>query len=416
MSRIMINPKETTHQLNTLAGCVQSGEFDRARSMARTLFNSLLKTGYAQVRGQASAAIMRGLLELEIEIGGENGDFREFDNGQMIDLFIRGEVAGHMQTHMAPGLTLSAAVDVQIIDQWLNAEAHDEGPKSSASVRFVHAWLRLFAEETGILATEEDTPVDRRGWSETLEIKAAKVPNVGKPYTDPITGMNFVWIPGGTFSMGDTFDDGVEDEKPVHEVTLSDFYMAICPVTQTQWKCLMAENPSSFVGDDHPVEQVTLSDVQAFIDQLNAASKSGLHFNLPSEAQWEYAARSGGKHELYAGGQDPEVAAWFDENSRGGTAPVANKAPNSLGLYDMSGNVWEWCRDLYHPQAYRRHSRNDPVCTAGDTDRVIRGGSWHLDAWSARCSRRFRFDPALYGPALGFRVVMRTDSLVGWIG
>ncbi len=401
-----MKPKDIKHHLNALAGCVQAREFDRARSMARALFNALLKTGYAQVRGQASAAIMRRLLELEIEIGGENGDFRDFNNGQMIDLFIRGEVAGHMQRHMAPGPSLSAAVNIDGIARWFDAGTQDDASRRPASERFIHAWLRLFAEETGILEPDEDTAVDRRDVSETFEIKAANVPIAGKPYTDPITGMNLVWVPGSTFSMGDTFDEGVEDERPVHEVKLFDFYMATCPVTQAQWKCLMAENPSSFVGDDHPVERVTLSDVQTFIDKLNAASKSGLHFNLPSEAQWEYAARSGGKNELYAGGRDPEAVAWFDENSSGGTAPVANKAPNGLGLYDMSGNVWEWCRDLYHSDAYRRHSKNDPVCTAGDTDRVIRGGSWNLDAWSARCSRRFRFDPELFGPALGFRVVM----------
>ena len=402
-----MKPKDIKHHLNALAGCVQAREFDQARSMARSLFNRLLKTVYSQVRGQASAAIMRRLLELEIEIGGENGDFRDFNNGQMIDLFIRGEVTGHMQRHMAPGQSLSAAVNIDGIARWFDAGAQDDGSRNAGIVRFVHAWLRLFAEETGILDPEEDSPVDRpRFFRNHSKHGCEQVPNAGKPYTDPITGMNFVWVPGNTFSMGDTFDEGVEDEKPVHEVTLSDFYMATCPVTQAQWKCLMAENPSSFVGDDHPVEQVTLSDVQAFIDKLNAASKSGLHFNLPSEAQWEYAARSGGKNELYAGGQDPEAVAWFDENSSGGTAPVANKAPNGLGLYDMSGNVWEWCRDLYHSDAYRRHSKNDPVCTAGDTDRVIRGGSWNLDAWSARCSRRFRFDPELFGPALGFRVVM----------
>jgi formylglycine-generating enzyme required for sulfatase activity len=402
--------KDIRHHLKAFAGCVQAREIDQARSMAREFYNSLLKTSYAQVRGQASAAIMRRLLELEIEIGGENGDFRDFDNGQMTDLFIRGEVAGHMQTHMAPGPTLFTAVDFDVIARWFQAGAHDEVPKSAASVQFVHAWLGLFAEEAGILEPEEDTPADHSGFSEAIQKTVAKAPNAGKPFTDPITGMNFVWVPGNTFSMGDTFDEGVEDEKPVHEVKLSDFYMATCPVTQAQWECLMPENPSSFVGDDHPVEQVTLIDVQTFIDNLNAASKNGLHFNLPSEAQWEYAARSGGNNELYAGGQDPEAVAWYDENSSGGTAPVANKAPNGLGLYDMSGNVWEWCRDLYHPHAYRRHSENDPVCTSGDTDWVIRGGSWHLDAWSARCSRRFRFDPALFGPALGFRVVMTVDG------
>ena len=399
--------KEIRHYLNALAGSVQAREFDRAHSMARELHNSLLKTVYAQARGQVSAAIMRRLLELEIEIGGENGNFRDFDSRQMIDLFIRGDVADHMQRYMAPGSTLSTSVNIDVIARWFEAEAHDEEPKRAASVRFVHAWLRLFAEEAGILEPEEDSAVNPGGFPEGTSNTVAKVPDVGKRYADPITGMNFVWVPGNTFSMGDTFDEGVEDEKPVHEVKLSDFYMATCPVTQAQWKCLMTENPSSFIGDDHPVEQVTLIDVQTFIDKLNAASKNGLHFNLPSEAQWEYAARSAGKHELYAGGQDPEAVAWFDENSSGGTAPVASKAPNGLGLYDMSGNVWEWCRDLYHPEAYRRHSQDDPVCSSGGTDRVIRGGSWHLDAWSARCSRRFRFDPELLGPALGFRVVMK---------
>ena len=402
----MMKSKEIRQYFQDIADGVQTREFDRARSLARTLFNGLLKTVYAQVRGQASAATMRHLLEREIEIGGENGDFRDFDDGQMIDLFTRGEVAGHLQRHMAPESSLSASVNIQAVARWFDPGTHETDAKSQASVRFVHAWLRLFAEEAGILEPEEDSPAERRGFSDTVQNTVATVLNVGKPYTDPITGINFVRVPGGAFSMGDTFDDGVEDEKPVHEVTLSDFYMAACPVTQAQWKCLMAENPSSFVADDHPVEQVTLNDVQAFIDKLNAASKSGLHFSLPSEAQWEYAARSGGKRELYAGGQDPEAVAWFDENSSGGSAPVAGKAPNGLGLYDMSGNVWEWCLDLYHADAYRRHSKMDPICTTGETDRVIRGGSWHLDAWSARCSRRFRFDPELYGPALGFRVVM----------
>ncbi|BBO67329.1 hypothetical protein DSCA_12590 [Desulfosarcina alkanivorans] len=170
--------------------------------------------------------------------------------------------------------------------------------------------------------------------------------------------------------MGDTFNQGVEDEKPVHEVMLSDFFMATCPVTQAQWKCLMAENPSNVAGDDHPVEQVTLADVHAFIEKINAAADHGVHFDLPSEAQWEYAARSGGRDELYAGGKDPAAVACFEDNSTGGTAPVGRRAPNGLGLYDMSGNVWEWCRAIYHPEAYRRHGRKDPVCTSGGTDRV----------------------------------------------
>ncbi len=391
--------------MNQLADCLQSGKIDQARGMARTIVNRLLKTIYAQVRGQASAAAMRSLLELEIEIGGDDGDFWDFENGQMIDLFIRGEVTGHMGNRTAPGLALAQAVDFQAIAGWLDDEAHEADPPSPASVRFVHAWLRLFAEEAGILDPDEAVAAQGLGLTESTPKKALKGPERGKPYTDPATGMRFVFVPGGTFSMGDTFDEGVEDEKPVHEVRLSDFYMAICPVTQAQWKCLMTENPSAFVGDDHPVEQVRLLDVQTFIDKLNAVSDSALLFDLPSEAQWEYAARSGGKAQLYAGDQDPEAVAWYQDDQIGGTAPVTHKAPNDLGIYDMSGNVWEWCRDIYYPQAYLNHSALDPVITEGGTDRVIRGGSWHLDAWSARCSRRFRFDPELFGPALGFRVV-----------
>ncbi|WP_319408999.1 SUMF1/EgtB/PvdO family nonheme iron enzyme [uncultured Desulfosarcina sp.] len=402
--------KAIMDQLNRLAGCVQDREFDQARSLSRTIFNNLLKSVYALVRGQASAAIMRGLLELEIEIGGENSEFRDFASGQLIDLFSRGNVIRHMEMEMAPGPNLSTALDFQVIARWLEAGANDDGFPRPASLRFVHAWLTLLAEETGLLDSDEEVTAAPRIISKTAGKKVAEFPDEGSPFTDPVTDMTFVFVPGSTFSMGDTFNEGVEDEKPVHEVSLSDFYMATCPVTQAQWKRLMAENPSNFSGDDHPVEQVTLVDVINFIDKLNAASGTGLHFDLPSEAQWEYAARSGGKNELYAGGQSPEAVAWFEDDNLGGTAPVAQKTPNKIGLYDMSGNVWEWCRDIYHPEAYRRHTKNDPVCTGGSTDRVIRGGSWNLDAWSARCSRRFRFDPDLFGPALGFRVMMRMDG------
>jgi formylglycine-generating enzyme required for sulfatase activity len=405
-----MKPENIMNELNQLANCVKNSAFDRAHSLSQTLFNTLLKFVYAQVRGQASVAVMRALLDLEIEIGGEKGDFRAFDNRQMIDLFIRGNVTGHMEKRTGACPTLSTAMDLHALERWFEAGSNGRPSPDPESLRFIHAWLRLFAIETGALAFDEDRFVVHRGLMNTTEKTPARFPDVGKPYTEPVTGMRLVFIPGNTFSMGDTFDEGVEDEKPVHAVTLSDYYMTDCPVTQAQWKALMADNPSSFAGDDHPVEQVTLIDVQAFLDKLNAASESGLHFDLPSEAQWEYAARSGGKDELYAGGPDPEAVACYEGNSSGGTDPVGGKAPNGLGLYDMSGNVWEWCRDIYHPEAYRRHEKKDPVCIQGGTDRVIRGGSWHLDAWSARCSRRFRFDPDLFGPALGFRVVMVIDG------
>jgi formylglycine-generating enzyme required for sulfatase activity len=400
--------KDIRKLFDELAECIQIGDTHGAYVRSCTLFTILLSTAYARVRGQASPGVMRDLLGLEIEIGGEDGDFRAFGSDQLVDLFIRGRVAAHLRPGADAAGALSTAVDLRHMARWFdNASAAREAP-SPASVRLVQAWLNLFAEEAGILDPGERgrSAATRPELSGSPPKADSTLPQKGRPYTEPITGMAFVFVPGGTFSMGDTFDDGAEDEKPVHEVRLTEFYMAACPVTQAQWASLMDENPSGLVAADHPVEQVTLTDVRGFIDKLNAATPEAVHFDLPTEAQWEYAARSGGKNERYGGGEDPDSVAWFEDNHTGGTAAVGRKAPNGLGLYDMSGNVWEWCRDLYHAEAYRQHAKRDPVCTRGDTDRVIRGGSWHLDAWSARCSRRFRFDPELFGPALGFRLVM----------
>jgi hypothetical protein len=139
---------------NQLAGCVQDRELDRARTLSRTIYNRLLKSIYAQVRGQAPPASMRSLLELEIDIGGENGDFRNFDSGPMTDLFIRVRQAGLMADRMAPGQALSSAVDLAVVARWLESRADESGPPSLASVLFVQAWLRLLAQETGFLDTE----------------------------------------------------------------------------------------------------------------------------------------------------------------------------------------------------------------------------------------------------------------------
>ena len=223
---------------------------------------------------------------------------------------------------------------------------------------------------------------------------------------EPVTGMEFLHVPFGSFLMGDTFGEGIENEKPVHEVQLDGFYLGRYPVTQSQWKGLMPDNPSEFQGDFHPVERVSWYEVQEFARKLTQANKGKYTFQLPSEAQWEYAARGGGKQEKYSGGDDIDAVAWYDDNSNGTTHPVGQKTPNGLEIYDMSGNVWEWCRDTYKARAYERHQRKNPVCNEEGPDRVIRGGSWNLDAWSARCARRFSLPADLSGPALGFRLVM----------
>ncbi len=206
--------------------------------------------------------------------------------------------------------------------------------------------------------------------------------------------------------MGDTLNQGNEMEQRVHEVTLSDFYMTRFPITQSQWRVLMDDNPSNFRHPDNPVEQVTWTEACRYAEKLSDTTKTGVKFHLPTESQWEYAARGAGKDDLYAGGADIDSVAWYEGNSHGRSHPVGQKLPNALGLYDLSGNVWEWCQDTFHTDAYRQHKGLDPVITTSGPDRVIRGGSWNMDAWSARCARRFSFRFDFVGPALGFRLVM----------
>lgn len=229
-------------------------------------------------------------------------------------------------------------------------------------------------------------------------------------FIEPVTGMVFVRLPGGAFTMGDTFGDGIENELPTHEVRLGPFYITRHPVTQSQWLKVMPENPSAFPGDERPVEQVSWSAVGEFLRKLSESNHGRYPFRLPTEAEWEFAARSGGRPEKFAGGGDPVFLAWYDANSDGETHPVGKKQPNGLGLFDMSGNVWEWCLDVFDENAYAKHSAENPLIDTSGPDRVIRGGSWNVDAWSVRCSRRMGFPEEFYGPALGFRVVLETGD------
>jgi len=222
---------------------------------------------------------------------------------------------------------------------------------------------------------------------------------------DSVTGMEWVLVPGGTFMMGDTFGDGLENEGPVHEIELGPFYIGRYPVTQAQWLRVIPANPSAFKGDARPVEQVSWLDVINFLQQHAALTPASPPCRLPTEAEWEYAARSGGKQEKYAGGDPVEALGWYGDNSDGKTRPVGLKQPNGLGLYDMSGNVWEWCQDIFDEDAYTAHSRANPVVTGSGPDRVIRGGSFSLDEWSLRCARRYGFPADSTGPGLGFRLV-----------
>lgn len=230
-------------------------------------------------------------------------------------------------------------------------------------------------------------------------------------YRDEITGMEFIYVPGGIFEMGDVFGDGCEDELPVHEVELDSFYLGKFPVTQKEWQTIMNGNPSYFQnGSRKPVEQVRWDGALRFIQRLNALS--GRHYQLPTEAQWEFAARGGGKLAKWSGTnneQELEQYAWFQSNSGWETHPVGEKKPNSLGLYDMSGNLSEWVYDVYSPNFYQHSSKTNPFGPhsgrSGST-RVIRGGSYASTPGDIRTVHRHWEFPAWYSAFVGLRLAL----------
>ncbi|MCL5978219.1 MAG: SUMF1/EgtB/PvdO family nonheme iron enzyme [Nitrospirae bacterium] len=230
----------------------------------------------------------------------------------------------------------------------------------------------------------------------------------GAAYTDSTTNMEFVYVKGGCYQMGDVFGDGHGlDEKPVHEVCVDDYYIGKYEVTQGQWKAIMGNNPSYFknCGDDCPVEGVSWNDIKDFINRLNNRSGGG-KYRLPTEAEWEYAARSGGKSEKYSGGSDVDSVAWHNINSGNKKHQVGTKQPNGLGLYDMSGNVSEWVNDWYDSDYYKNSPRNNPVGPNSGSNRVCRGGGWASDPRVLRAAFRVGYlPPGDRGNDLGFRLL-----------
>lgn len=218
---------------------------------------------------------------------------------------------------------------------------------------------------------------------------------------------NMVYVSGGTFTMGETPEQGsdaYDDEKPAHRVTLSSYYIGKYEVTQAEWKAVMGSNPSNFKGDNLPVDNVSWNDCQEFIRKLNTLT--GKNFRLPTEAEWEFAARGGNNSRgyKYSGSNNIGSVAWYDGNSGSKTHPVGQKSPNELGLYDMSGNVWEWCQDWYGD--FSSSSQTNPTGPVSGSNRVNRGGSWYGDARACRVSLR-SYDTSDYrNDLLGLRLVL----------
>ena len=229
-----------------------------------------------------------------------------------------------------------------------------------------------------------------------------------------VNGVTFemVAVAGGTFTMGGTSEQGsdvYDNELPTHNVTLSSFHLGKYEVTQALWQAVMGSNPSYFSGNDQPVERVSWNDCQEFITQLNQLCSSqlnGKQFTLPTEAQWEYAARGGNQsmHYKYSGSNSIDDVAWYTSNSGSKTHQVGTKSPNELGIYDMSGNVWEWCQDWYG--SYSSGSQTNPTGPSSGSGRVNRGGSWNFNAKYCRVSHRYNSNPVNRSRDLGFRLAL----------
>ena len=225
-----------------------------------------------------------------------------------------------------------------------------------------------------------------------------------------VNGVSFkmVAVKGGTFTMGATAEQGSDaynNEKPAHQVTLSSYSIGETEVTQALWQVVMGSNPSHFTGDlQRPVEKVSWNDCQTFISKLN--QMTGKNFRLPTEAEWEFAARGGKLSQgyKYAGSNIIDDVAWYSSNSSFQTHPVATKAPNELGLYDMSGNVWEWCQDWY--DFYTSDAQTNPTGPASGSNRVDRGGGWSNNAGFCRLSVRIFNDPTYTNNDRGLRLAL----------
>ena len=222
-------------------------------------------------------------------------------------------------------------------------------------------------------------------------------------------GVSFtmVAVQGGTFTMGATSEQGGDahdDERPTHQVTLSSYYIGETEVTQELWQAVMGSNPSRFEGSNRPVEYVSWNDCQEFLSRLNRIT--GKRFRLPTEAEWEFAARGGNlsKRYIHSGSNNINDVAWYNDNSGSTTHPVAIKQPNELGIYDMSGNVWEWCSDWYG--TYSSSAQSNPTGPSSGSNRVNRGGSWYYYAWGCRVSLRGSNSPDFRNFILGLRLAL----------
>jgi formylglycine-generating enzyme required for sulfatase activity len=268
---------------------------------------------------------------------------------------------------------------------------------------------RKAREEAEQAAKQEQRKVEHQAREEATRV--ASSPRDDQPWAVPDLGMKFVHVAPGSFQMGSA--DGDADGKPVHEVRITrPFWIGKYEVTQAEYEKIMGWNPSIFKGAPNPVVGVSWDDAVAFCRKLTEQERGagqlpeGYEYRLPTEAEWEYAARGGPKSKgfTYSGSNDAEEVAWHSDDSRDKSHPVGGKKPNELGLHDMSGNVFEWCLDWYGE--YPPGTVADPSGARTGRSRVFRGGSWFLNATFCRSASRNGYAPSLSFNNLGFRVAL----------
>jgi formylglycine-generating enzyme required for sulfatase activity len=334
--------------------------------------------------------------------------------------------------HAAPAvLTANDAVEKRAAElERQLASAKEKAQQEADAAKAEAERVKAEAAEAKARAVELEKKLAESGKAtaaEQLKVETAKPapqavavePKQGDTMIDKVTGMVLVYIPGGCFMMGQTdeekwllvaelglhgYQEGYLGEVPMHKVCVNSFWMGKYEVTQRQWKNVMGANPSAFDNDDNnPVDRVSWNNAQNFINTLNKFI--GKAYRLPTEAEWEYACRAKGSGR-YCGGDDLDAVAWHKGNSGDTTHAVGGKQVNGFGLYDMSGNVWEWCADWYDSGYYASSPQSNPLGPESGSNRVIRGGSWGNSPLLVRTAYRSGFTPDYRGSSLGFRLVL----------
>ncbi len=343
---------------------------------------------------QRQLAEWRKFADLEAQVNASN--YKE----------LHGKLSKAKETHVKAGSELATEISelTQKIER--SIDAHRQARKKSLRTKSIVIFLIVVAigslsafviqkeKKAQLVAAEEKAKL-------TAEIGAGRVgATLGVPLAGKLV-MPFAFCPAGSFTMGSPpAEDGRSDDENQVSVTLSKaFWMAKTEVTQAQWRAVMGSDPSRFKGDNLPVENVSWDDAQEFIKKVNYSGvlPEGWKMALPTEAQWEYACRAG-ETGPYSGGTIEQVA-WYSINSGIKTHPVGTKKPNAWGLYDMHGNVWEWCADWYYFQS----GGTNPSGPSSGVYRVFRGGSWGIHAADCRAAYRGWITPDVRGNALGFR-------------